>query len=146
VPAIPTPSGRSTGFLLDTICDFEEEDDEDNATPGAVSELEQFFAARRTFGRGDRERPLLWWKVSRVFFLSFFLKFSSIVQEFRFHFPVVSRIARDFLAIPGASVSVERLFSKSRNLCHETRSSLKGNTIMEAMLTKMWIKEGYFKY
>ncbi|KAF7364657.1 Eukaryotic translation initiation factor 3 [Mycena venus] len=128
VPAIPKPSRRSTGSLFDAICDFEEEDVEDNATPGAASELEQFFAAHRTFGRGDRERPLLWWK------------------EFGFHFPVVSRIAREFLAIPGASVSVERLFSKSRNLCRETRSSLKANTIMEAMLMKMWIKEGYFKY
>ncbi|KAJ7318577.1 hypothetical protein DFH08DRAFT_819852 [Mycena albidolilacea] len=50
VPAIPKPSRRFTGSSLDTICDFEEEDDKYNATPGAMSELEQFFAARCTFG------------------------------------------------------------------------------------------------
>jgi hypothetical protein len=54
-------------------------------------------------------------------------------------------MARDFLAIPGTSVSVERLFSSARHLCHESRASLHANTISEAMLTKMWIKEGLFK-
>jgi hypothetical protein len=35
-----------------------------------------------------------------------------------------------FLAIPGTSVSVERLFSKSRHLCHEAPVSMKAKTIM----------------
>ncbi|KAJ6523174.1 hypothetical protein B0H19DRAFT_1277040 [Mycena capillaripes] len=49
-------------------------------------------------------------------------------------------MARDFLAIPGTSVSGERLFSSARHLCHECWALLKLKTIMEAMLTKMWIK------
>ncbi|KAJ6587409.1 hypothetical protein B0H10DRAFT_2333691, partial [Mycena sp. CBHHK59/15] len=53
--------------------------------------------------------------------------------------------ARDFLAISGTSVSVERLFSRSRHLCHEARGSLKAHAIKEAMLTKMWIKAGFLK-
>ena len=53
-------------------------------------------------------------------------------------------MARDFLAIPGTSVAVERLFSKSRHLCGELRSSLKAHTITEAMLSKCWIKDGIF--
>jgi hypothetical protein len=36
------------------------------------------------------------------------------------HFPVVSQMARDFLAIPATSVSVERLFSRS----HLSRGAL----------------------
>jgi hypothetical protein len=91
IPAIPMPSKDSTGSLLDAICDFEE--DEDNAATGAVSESEQFFAVRHTFGRGDRQWPLLWWMVSREFSLFHVIKFSSIMQEFGFHFPVVSRMA-----------------------------------------------------
>jgi hypothetical protein len=54
-------------------------------------------------------------------------------------------MVRDFVAIPGTSVSVERLFSSARNLCHETRASMKSDTITEAMLTKMWIKAGLLK-
>ncbi|KAJ6578546.1 hypothetical protein B0H19DRAFT_1338757 [Mycena capillaripes] len=43
-------------------------------------------------------------------------------------------MAREFLAIPGTSVSVEHLFSKSHHSCHEARE-----TIMKVMLMKMWI-------
>ncbi|KAJ7195230.1 hypothetical protein GGX14DRAFT_377211, partial [Mycena pura] len=46
---------------------------------------------------------------------------------------------------PCTSVSVERLFSRARHLCHEARGSMKAKTITEAMLTKMWIKSGYLK-
>jgi len=57
VPAIPKPSRRSTSSLLDTICDFEEEANEDSATPGALSELEQFFAACCTLAVGIMSSP-----------------------------------------------------------------------------------------
>ncbi|KAJ6555755.1 hypothetical protein B0H19DRAFT_847270, partial [Mycena capillaripes] len=46
----------------------------------------------------------------------------------------------EFLAIPGTSVSMEWLFSKSRHLCCDTRSSMHADTIMIAMLTNMGIK------
>ncbi|KAJ7628075.1 hypothetical protein B0H17DRAFT_963068, partial [Mycena rosella] len=42
--------------------------------------------------------------------------------------------------------SVEHLFSKSRHLCQDARRSFKAKTIMEAMLTKMWIKAGFLKH
>ncbi|KDQ63990.1 hypothetical protein JAAARDRAFT_117154, partial [Jaapia argillacea MUCL 33604] len=57
-------------------------------------------------------------------------------------FPVLAAMAQDFLAIPGTSVSIEQLFSKSQHLCTDLQSSLKAYTITEAMLTKMWIKAG----
>ena len=60
------------------------------------------------------------------------------------NFPTVSRMARDFLAIPATSVSVERTFSKSRHICSDLRSSLKAETITQALLSKVWIKSGLF--
>ena len=38
----------------------------------------------------------------------------------------------------------EQLFSKSRHLCTEVRSSMKANTITESLLSKCWIKDGIF--
>lgn len=64
------------------------------------------------------------------------------IQTHEKDFPIVAKMARDFLAIPGTSVSVERLFSKSRHLCSDLRSSMKADTIMEAMLTRSWIRDG----
>ncbi|KAJ7786750.1 ribonuclease H-like domain-containing protein [Mycena olivaceomarginata] len=121
------PRTETMTSLLDDGC-MVDSDDDNSAPSGAISELDQFFAAFRIYGRGDRRRPFLWWK------------------EFGHHFPVVSQMAREFLAIPGTSVSVERLFSKSRHLCHEARGSMKAETIMKAMLTKMWIRAGYLDY
>ncbi|KAF7351928.1 HATC-domain-containing protein [Mycena venus] len=101
---------------------------EDASMPEIVpeSELKRFWSAFKNYN-GDRNAPLTWWK------------------EHEHEFPIISRMARDFLAIPGTSVSVERLFSSARHLCHESRSSLKPSTISEAMLTKMWIKDGLLK-
>jgi hypothetical protein len=46
--------------FLDGICDF---DDDDDTVTAPASELDLFFAAFRTHGRGSRDTPLLWWKV-----------------------------------------------------------------------------------
>ncbi|KAF7363114.1 Dimer-Tnp-hAT domain-containing protein [Mycena venus] len=90
-------------------------------------EFKRFYDAAVTYGSGKLDAPLAWWKIHER------------------DFPVIATMARDFFAIPGTSVSVERLFSKSRHLCRETRSSMHVDTIMKAMLTKMWIKAGLFK-
>lgn len=68
------------------------------------------------------------------------------LQAHAHEFPVIAAMARDFLAIPGASVSVERLFSASRHLCVDSRSSLKAETITEAMCAKRWLRDGLFKF
>ena len=54
-------------------------------------------------------------------------------------------MARDYLAIPATSVSVERVFSKSRHICTDLRSSLKAETVTQALLTKAWIHSGLFE-
>jgi len=74
-------------------------------------------------GLGDPYKPLQWWKVHAE------------------DFPTVSRMARDFLAIPATSVSVERLFSRSRHVCRDTRSSFKAQTITEIMCAKKWLED-----
>ncbi|KAG8940951.1 hypothetical protein FRC04_004865 [Tulasnella sp. 424] len=78
-------------------------------------------------GGGNLERPLIWWK------------------EHAAGFPVMALVAWDFLAIQGSAVSVERLFSSSRHLCTDVRSSMKAKTITQAMCAKMWIKQGLLK-
>jgi hypothetical protein len=86
---------------------------------------------------------LPWWKVSLL--LNCQRTISLILnhtKENEATFPVIARMALDFLACPGSSVAVERLFSSSRHLCRDLRSSLKAETIMEGMCTKTWIKEG----
>ncbi|KZT04759.1 uncharacterized protein LAESUDRAFT_657203 [Laetiporus sulphureus 93-53] len=66
------------------------------------------------------------------------------VQAHEHEFPVISHMARDFLAISGASVAVEHLFSASRHVCADARSSLKASTITEATCVKQWIHQGLF--
>ncbi|EIW73948.1 hypothetical protein CONPUDRAFT_68149, partial [Coniophora puteana RWD-64-598 SS2] len=46
-----------------------------------------------------------------------------------------------FLTIPATSVSVERLFSGSRHVCRDSRSSLKASTITKVMCTKKWLED-----
>jgi len=78
-------------------------------------------------GKGtEGQNPLEWWKL------------------YGGSFPVLSRLARDFLAIPATSVSVERTFSQSRHICSDLRSSMKAETIREALLSKVWINCGLF--
>jgi hypothetical protein len=88
--------------------------------------------------------PLLWWKVSTLFIIPLFLLITS-VQIHASEFPVIARMARDYLAIPATSVSVERVFSKSRHICGDLRSSLKERTVTMALLTKVWIRSGLFE-
>ncbi|KAJ3713426.1 hypothetical protein C8R42DRAFT_752352 [Lentinula raphanica] len=51
-------------------------------------------------------------------------------------------MARNFLAISATNVSVERTFSKFCHICANLKSSLKANTIREALLSKVWIRSG----
>jgi len=67
------------------------------------------------------------------------------VQIYATEFPILAQMARDFLAIPATSVSVEQVFSKSRHICNSLRSSLKEKTITMALLTKVWIRSGLFE-
>jgi hypothetical protein len=68
-----------------------------------------------------------------------------LTKEHAQDFPILSRIARDFLAILATSIAVEQLFSSAQHLCDNVHSSLEAWTIMEAMCTKIWLKQGLMK-
>jgi hAT family C-terminal dimerisation region len=52
-------------------------------------------------------------------------------------YPILARIAKDFLAIPVSGVGVESLFSIGRDVCHYRRSRLSADTIEAAMIQLM---------
>jgi hypothetical protein len=49
-------------------------------------------------------------------------------------------MARDYMAIPATSVSVERIFSYSGNLITKKRNNLVSNTIRACMCLENWLK------
>ena len=55
-------------------------------------------------------------------------------------------MAWDFLAIPGASVAVERLFSRSRQVCTDVHSSLESQTVSQVLCIKKWLESNKVWY
>lgn len=55
-------------------------------------------------------------------------------------FPCLSKMARDILAIPASSVSVERFFSTGSLVMTKLRASLKDETLRQLMLINSWSK------
>lgn len=55
-------------------------------------------------------------------------------------FPVLSKIAKDFLTIQPTSVPLEELFSESGLLITEKRSNLNEDTVKACMCLKSWNK------
>jgi hypothetical protein len=56
-------------------------------------------------------------------------------------FPNLSRMTRDYLAVPGTSTPSERAFSGGRQLITDFRYRLKGETITACMLLKSWRRQ-----
>ncbi|PCH34260.1 hypothetical protein WOLCODRAFT_36190, partial [Wolfiporia cocos MD-104 SS10] len=52
------------------------------------------------------------------------------------HFPVLSHIARDVLAILGVSISVECLFSSSKHTLSDARSSMTAQSASIMVVTR----------
>jgi hAT family C-terminal dimerisation region len=55
-------------------------------------------------------------------------------------------MARDYLAIPGASVTVERVFSGGRDILGIRRYSLGPETFRVLMILKHFLKDNMEKY
>ncbi|KIM77822.1 hypothetical protein PILCRDRAFT_610392 [Piloderma croceum F 1598] len=58
-------------------------------------------------------------------------------------FPMLACIARDILAIPGVSISVEQLFSSSKHTLSDSRSSLTAESASKTVVAKEWLKKGF---
>ena len=68
----------------------------------------------------------------------------DLLDYWRVHstrFPNLSRMARDYLAVPGTSTPSERAFSAGRQLITDFRCRLKAETITACMLLKNWFKQ-----
>jgi hypothetical protein len=80
----------------------------------------------------DKEFDLLnWWKVNS------------------YRFPVVSRMAKKFLTVPGTSVSSESTFSTSGRTLDDYRSSLSPSMVEALVCSSSWIRgahDGSFTY
>ena len=117
----------------------------------ASSPQDQFRAEVKQYlefegGLGDLLDSLAWWKVIRLVLWGEVHTDAPLFDQVHgSSFPIIAHMACDFLAIPATSVSVECTFSKSRHICSDLHSSLKAQTINEALLLKLWIKSGLFK-
>ena len=65
------------------------------------------------------------------------------MQQHALDFPVLARIACDVLAIPGVSISVERLFSSSKQTLSDARSSLTAQSASKTVVAKELLKKGF---
>ena len=108
-----------------------------------VTEIESYFNGTYPCLDG---KALKWWKVSSQMLprpvLWVYWSHWSILQKHATEFPVLSRIARDILAIPGVSISVERLFSSSKHTLSDSRSSMTAESASKTVVAKEWLKQG----
>ena len=74
--------------------------------------------------------PVLWGKASDVLM---WWKSNSV------KYPNLSRMARDYLTIPGTSASSERLFSSGKELITDKRNLLSPDTIQACQCLKSWL-------
>jgi hypothetical protein len=61
----------------------------------------------------------------------------NVLEYWRDHestFPILAKMARDFLAIPATGIGVERLFNSARDVCHYRRGRLLPDTIHAIMI------------
>jgi hypothetical protein len=100
-----------------------------------VNELDEYFAAQAydLTNASDKDLDLLndpwaWW-----------------LQIGRAKYPVLFKIATDFLSIPSTSCDNERAFSKAKRTVTCDRNSLSGATIEAIQLQKDWLLHGVVK-
>ena len=85
------------------------------------SELTNYFSEPRIL-LGDEEKILQWWKSNQI------------------KFPILSKIARDYLAIQASSVPSERGFSSSGLTVSDLRSRLHPVAVRCLICLKSWFQ------
>ena len=108
--AKPPPSKKSKGEhnlleFLDDVISPEDQDVTITAYQKARSEVKRYYEAALTKEETD-EGPLAWWKYNAV------------------RYPVLSKLAKKYLAIPATSVPSERAFSLGGHIANVKRACL----------------------
>ena len=88
----------------------------------AVDEFKDYCTNSPGMIGSQNKDVLLWWKGNSK------------------KYPNLSRMARDYLAIPATSASSERLFSSGKLMISDTRNSLSPSTIQACQFLKSWYK------
>jgi hypothetical protein len=109
-------SNRSASFLQDMLMEIHKD-------KAYTSDVDLYFSApvvdwHSGSGKDDPDWVLNWWR--------------SHESEY----PIMSQVARDYLAIPAGEVDVERLFSAGRDLIGIRRYSLSIETMRALMILK----------
>ncbi|KAI7960057.1 hypothetical protein MJO29_005125 [Puccinia striiformis f. sp. tritici] len=95
------------------------------ATPQG-NEIEAYLNANISFEKGaidHKTTPLKWWKANHLLY------------------PTLAVLARAYLAVPGSSCAVERLFSAALDVCSSRRGSLLPSTMSHCVSSLMWLRE-----
>jgi hypothetical protein len=92
-----------------------------------VSDIDRYFDSPIVAwdGKDDPNWVLKWWKANADLY------------------PIMSRVARAYLAVPPAEVDVERLFSSGRDLIGLRRHSIKAETMKAVILARDEVKRQY---
>jgi hypothetical protein len=105
----------------------------------AVTEIETFFSGAYPCLDGE---VLKCWKVSLIMYVLLLLP-TTALQMHTIDFPVLTHIAYDILAIPGVSISVERLFSSSKHTLSDAHSAMTTESASKTVVAKEWLKKGF---
>ncbi|POW19525.1 hypothetical protein PSHT_04527 [Puccinia striiformis] len=90
------------------------------------NEIEAYLNANISFEKGaidHKTTPLKWWKANHLLY------------------PTLAVLARAYLAVPGSSCAVERLFSAASDVCSSRRGSLLPSTMSHCVSSLMWLRE-----
>jgi len=66
------------------------------------------------------------------------------LQRHADEFPNLSKMARDYLAIPATSAPAERIFSSAADVITPDRASLAPETVRAIMCLKHWFRSNIF--
>ncbi|KNE95603.1 hypothetical protein PSTG_11092 [Puccinia striiformis f. sp. tritici PST-78] len=96
----------------------------DTVDPTSADELSIYLSGKYKWPKENADDPLTWWKAH--------------TREF----PVLSLLARDYLACCATSASVERCFSAAADTCRPDRGSMASRTIKRCVSSHQWLVQG----
>jgi len=132
-----TPSGEYHDALYDEVCEVDTSlmtgNHKAHKKQRLTSELQKYYdsvgedikKAKATPGSVMLQDPLAWW-----------------LEVGRYSYPLLFKIALDYLSIPCTSCECERAFSGGRRTVSWDRSKLSGATIEAIQLQKNWLRRG----